>query len=105
MVFIAIKVVGLELFNAFYKNLFTPNQLAIPNNIGDILANYGILGVIIKLSLEIYSFFKTRTYMNYYRLALFLFVFIYQFAGSFITNITEYVLWIMAFYPALFPEF
>jgi hypothetical protein len=34
---------------------------------------------------------------NYYRLLLFLFVFIYQFTGSFITNVAEYVIWILAF--------
>lgn len=100
-----IKVIGVELFNSFYNKTFTPDLIVIPNNIGDILAKYGILGVLIKLFLEIYFFFKSRAYLNYYRLVLFLFIFIYQFTGSFITNIVEYVLWIMAFYPALFPEF
>jgi hypothetical protein len=100
-----IKVIGVDLFNKFYLNTFSPDQLAIPNNIGDILAQFGLLGVLIKLSLEIYFFFKSKVYMNYYRLSLFLFIFIYQFTGSFITNIAEYVIWILAFYSPLFPEF
>lgn len=100
-----IKIVGVELFSKFYQSSFTSDQLAIPNNIGDILAQYGLLGVSLKLFLEIYFFFKTKVYNNIYRLSLFLFVFIYQFTGSFINNIAEYVIWIMAFSPFLFPQF
>jgi hypothetical protein len=36
-------------------------------------------------------------YNNYYRFALFVFVFIFQFTGSFITNIAELAIWILAF--------
>jgi hypothetical protein len=100
-----IKIIGVELFNKFYLNTYTPDQLAIPNSIGDTLAQYGLLGVLTKLFLEIYFFFKTKTYSNYYRLGLFLFIFIYQFTGSFVVNIAEYVIWIMAFYPGLFTYF
>jgi hypothetical protein len=32
-------------------------------------------------------------------------MFVYQFTGSFISNIAEYVIWILAFKPDLFPEF
>ena len=46
---------------------------------------------------EIFFFFQTRVWTNYYRLWLFLFMFIFQFAGSFITNVAEYVIWILAF--------
>ncbi len=42
-------------------------------------------------------FVYTKVWRNYYRLLLFVFVFIYQFTGSFITNIAEYVIWIMVF--------
>ncbi len=61
------------------------------------LAIFGILGAIGRLALELYLFFRTKVYANYYQLALFLFVFIYQFTRSFITNIVEYVIWILAF--------
>jgi len=69
----------------------------IPNAMAETLAIFGILGAIGRLALELYLFFRTKVYANYYQLALFLFVFIYQFTGSFITNIVEYVIWILAF--------
>jgi hypothetical protein len=101
-----IKVIGLDLFKEYYKYaFFTADQIAVPNSIGDMLAAFGVTGVIVKLGLEIYFFLKTQVYSNFYRLALFLFIFIYQFTGSFITNIAEYVIWIMAFCPFLFKEF
>lgn len=101
-----IKEIGLELFTNFYKwGGFTTRNVAVPNSIGDTLANFGLLGVLIKLSLAIYLFFKTAVHTNFYRLGLFLFIFIYQFTGSFISNIAEYVIWLLAFHQNLFPEF
>lgn len=100
------KVLGVDLFRKFYRtNKFTMNDIAIPNSIGDLMATLGLLGVGLKLYLEAFFFFRTRVFSNYYRLALFLFILAYQFTGSFITNIAEYVIWIMAFRPGLFPEF
>ena len=100
-----IKLTGIEIFSTYYQSTFTPEQIVIPNNVGDLLAKYGLLGVGIKLFLEVFFFFKTRVHLNYYRFALFCFVFFYQFTGSFITNIAEYVIWLMAFCPVLFPAF
>ena len=98
--------IGLDFFKEFYNYTeFTESQIGIPNSLGDTLASFGILGVILKLGLEAYFFFKTRVYSNFYRLGLFLFIFIYQFTGSFITNIAEYIIWLMAFSPWLFKEF
>ena len=100
------KLVGLDFFKEFYNNSnFTEAEIGIPNSIGDTLATFGLAGVIIRLCLQVYFFFRTKVYLNFYRLALFIFVFIYQFTGSFITNIAEYVIWILAFTPSLFPEF
>jgi hypothetical protein len=99
------KILGMDLFTTYYKHTFTIDQITLPNNIGDVIAQFGLFGLIMKLGLEIYFFFKTKVFTNYYRLALFLFVFIYQFTGSFITNIAEYAIWLMAFYPLLFPGF
>ena len=61
--------------------------------------------MLVKFVFEVYFFFKTKVYSNFLRLVLFIFVFVYQFSGSFITNIAEYVIWIMAFSPWLFKEF
>ncbi|WP_276485265.1 hypothetical protein [Paraflavitalea pollutisoli] len=100
------KLVGLDNYREFYNHtLFTSADVKIPNSLGDTLATYGLLGLLTRLAAEIVLFFKTKVYSNYYRLALFASIFIYQFTGSFITNIAEYVIWIMAFYPGLFTEF
>ena len=101
-----VKLIGLDLFKEFYNfPNFPESEVRIPNSMGDTLAIYGIFGVLIRLGLQIFFFFRTRVYSNFLRLCLFLFVFTYQFTGSFITNIAEYVLWIMAFSPWIFREF
>jgi hypothetical protein len=100
------KEVGLAIFRKFYNYpRATKEMVVIPNSVADTLAALGILGVALRLVLQTVFFFRTRVYSNYYRLALFLFIFIYQFTGSFMTNIAEYVIWIMAFQKAIFPEF
>jgi hypothetical protein len=101
-----VKELGLDIFRDFYNyGAFPKESVRIPNSLGDTLATFGLIGVGIRMILEVYLFFKTKVYSNYYRLSLFLFIFIYQFTGSFLTNIAEYVIWILAFHPGLFPEF
>jgi hypothetical protein len=101
-----VKVLGLDLFKKYYNyTLFTQESVGIPNSVGDTLATFGLSGVLLKLCLEIYFFFKTKVYSNHYRLALFIFIFIYQFTGSFIMNIAEYLIWILAFKESIFSEF
>lgn len=101
-----IKLLAVDILRQFYRsNTFTQANTSIPNSLAETLAIYGIIGMVARLGAEIYFFFRTKVYTNYYRLGLFLFIFIYQFTGSFITNIAEYVIWILAFTPGLFPEF
>lgn len=101
-----VKEIGLPYFISFYNYTnFTVEEVGIPNAVADTLATFGILGVALRLMTEIYLFFKTKTFSNYYRFSLFAFIFIYQFTGSFIMNIAEYVIWIMAFFPGIFKEF
>lgn len=76
----------------------------IPNAVAETLAVFGISGLMIRFGILIYLFFKTNVQNNYFRLALFIFIFIYQFTGSYITNIVEYVIWLLAFVNCL-PEF
>jgi hypothetical protein len=76
----------------------------IPNTMGETLAIFGLSGVFFRLALEIYLYYKTKVSQNYYRLALFIFIFIYQFTGSYITNIVEYTIWLLAF-SNVFPQF
>lgn len=100
------KLLGLDRFREFYNsNKYTLHDVVIPNSIGDLLGTLGLLGVAIKLFLEGFFFIRTRVFRNDYRLTLFLFIFVYQFTGSFISNIAEYAIWILAFKPDLFPEF
>jgi hypothetical protein len=100
------KVIGLDIFRNFYHfSGFTVDSVGIPNAAGDTLATLGLFGVIIRFGLQVIFFFKTRVAANYYRLSLFLFIFLYQFTGSFIMNTAEYVVWILAFSPGIFEEF
>ncbi|PIY34027.1 MAG: hypothetical protein COZ08_04175, partial [Bacteroidetes bacterium CG_4_10_14_3_um_filter_42_6] len=49
------------------------------------------------LFLEVFFFVKKRIYNNHYALILFLLIFIYQFTGSFITNVAELGIWAVVF--------
>jgi hypothetical protein len=92
-----IKIVITDLAHTYYKYWGNFPRYDIPNAMGETFAIFGIVGILLRLSLEIYLFIKTKVFSNYYRLALFIFIFIYQFTGSFITNIVEYVIWVLAF--------
>jgi hypothetical protein len=98
-----VKIIGTEIIRDFY--LYPPEyRIAIPNVTAETLALFGWIGLFIRFAAEIFLFFYTKVWKNYYRLLLFVFVFIYQFTGSFITNIAEYVIWILAF-TEVFPQF
>lgn len=99
-----IKDIGRTIIIQYYYYSDMPEVVRIPNGMAETFAIYGIAGIAIKLALILFFFFKTRVYNNYYRLSLFLFIFIYQFTGSFLFNIAEYVIWILSFSPIL-PQF
>lgn len=69
----------------------------IPNSMAEMMAIYGMYGFIFKLFLEIYFFIRMRIYNNLYVVILFIFIFIYQFTGSFISNIAEIGIWAFIF--------
>lgn len=100
------KELGLDLFRRFY-NLphSTINDVRIPNAAADTLACYGILGLALRLGVQVWFFFSAKVYRNYYRLSLFVFVFFYQFTGSYLTNVAEYTIWMLAFNKGSFDEF
>ncbi len=91
-----IKIAGEVVIRDYYL-YFEKITIDIPNAVAETLAIFGIVGLALRFGLEIFFFFYTRVWTNYYRLLLFLFVFIYQFTGSFITNVAEYVIWVIAF--------
>jgi len=91
-----IKIIGEATIRNYYL-YYTDFRVAIPNAVAETMAIFGWVGVSLRFLIEISLFFYTRVWTNYYRLLLFLFIFIYQFTGSFITNVAEYVIWILAF--------
>lgn len=98
-----VKKIGAETIRNFYQ-YGDDYAITIPNATAETIAIMGWVGFALRLSTEFCLFFYTRVYANYYRLFLFFFIFLYQFTGSFITNLAEYLIWIMAFASG-FPQF
>ena len=99
-----IKILGFDLIRDFYGYGRDTTRVAIPNAAAETLAIFGWVGLSLRILVECLLFVYTKVWRNYFRLLLFVFVFIYQFTGSFITNIAEYVIWIIAF-TAVFKEY
>jgi hypothetical protein len=99
-----IKIVGAEIIRGYYGYPPLYMVITIPNAVAETWAVFGFIGLLLRFTIEISLFFYTRVWSNYYRLLLFIFIFIYQFSGSFITNLAEYVIWILAF-TNVFPVF
>lgn len=99
-----IKILGADIVRSYYLYDPTITSIAIPNATAETLAIFGYVGLCIRFFIEVSLFFYTAVWKNYYRLLLFTFIFLYQFTGSFITNLAEYVIWILAFTNA-FPQF
>ena len=100
-----IKTVGREIILNYYH--YNPDEfdaLRIPNTVGETFAYFGIVGIILRFVAIFWLFVKTRVSSNSFRLMLFIFVFIYQFTGSFFTNIAELAIWALAFVNCC-PEF
>lgn len=100
-----LKTLGRDYIIQFYSYSNIPPAARIPNAVAETINIYGITGLTVRFVIIIYLFFKTRVWDNYYRLLLFIFVFIYQFTGSFLFNVAEYMIWVLAFSSSLFPVF
>jgi hypothetical protein len=99
-----IKILGFDLIRDFYGYSFDTPRVAIPNAAAETLALFGWVGFVVRILTELVLFVYTKVWRNYYRLLLFAFIFIYQFTGSFITNVAEYVVWVIVFTP-VFKEY
>lgn len=99
-----IKILGFDLIRDFYGYSYDTVRVAIPNAAAETLALFGWVGFVVRILTECVLFVYARVWRNYYRLLLFTFVFVYQFTGSFITNVAEYVVWVMVFVP-VFKEY
>lgn len=93
-----IKILGHEIISDFYNYGASLNKrVTIPNSAAEIFVFFGFLGLLIKVFFEIFLYKKTRVKRSRYRSFLFWFIFIYQFTGSFSSNLAEYVIWVLAF--------
>ena len=92
------KIFAVDLFEEFWPGLGI-NRLT--NTVADTLATFGVIGLVLRFLLELLLFFYTKVFNSYYRLILFLFIFIYQFTGSYLMNLAEYFIWLLAFKPVI----
>jgi hypothetical protein len=98
-----LQTVAGDIIRGYY--LYSPGvPVAIPNAVAETWVVFGWVGLILRLSIQVLLFFYTKVWTSYYRLLLFIFIFIYQFTGSYITNPAEYVIWVLAF-TNVFPQF
>lgn len=99
-----LKLLGRIIIIQYYHYVNIPGVIRIPNASAETIIYFGYVGFIIRLIVELFLFIKTKVWQNPFRFWLFLFVFIYQFSGSYITNAVEYLIWLFVFMP-VFPEF
>ena len=99
-----LKVIGRDIIVQYYNYTNIPSVVRIPNASAETIVYFGYIGFAIRILLQFFLLVKTKVYANPYRFWLFLFVFIYQFTGSYISNFAEYLIWIFAF-SNVFPEF
>jgi hypothetical protein len=93
-----VKILAHDLIVNFYRYTGEyAETVRIPNSMGEMLAIYGIFGFVLKIGLEIYFFIRLKIFKNLYSLILFIFIFIYQFTGSFLVNAAEIGLWAIVF--------
>jgi len=99
-----IKVNGEKTIREYYNYPPWYTRVSIPNASAETYAVFGVIGFILRLLFELFLFFYFKVYKNYFSLMLFIFIFVYQFTGSFITSTAEYMIWIFAIVH-LFPDF
>lgn len=92
-----VKVLAYDVVKKYYNYWGELDVVRIPNSVAETLAIFGIFGLTIRFGLIFYLFFKSRVLSNYYRTVLFIFIFVYQFTGSYITSAVEITIWAMVF--------
>lgn len=98
------KIVGDKMIKSYYDydENFTLN-VTLPNVAADTLATFGFIGLTMRLIILIWLYHKTRVKYSDFRRILFTYMFIYQFVGSYLTNIAEIFIWVLCFLP-IFPN-
>jgi hypothetical protein len=93
-----IKTIAFEIIiNYYHYPRAIVKTVAIPNAFAETLAIFGVIGATLRIIVQLFLFYKTKVYNNYFQSLCFTFIFIYQFTGSYITNIAEYLIWLLAF--------
>lgn len=92
-----IKILGHDLIYDYYNYYYTHPTARIPNAAGEVFVMFGFLGLFFRLFIQIYLYKVTGVKKSRFRSFLFWFIFIYQFTGSFTSNLVEYVVWVLAF--------
>jgi len=91
------KLKGKYILMSYYKYSGNITDIRIPNACADTLIVYGISGLILRIGVQVFLFFRTRVYSNVFRFSLFSFLFLYQFTGSYFNNLLEWTLWVLVF--------
>lgn len=100
-----VKILAHDMIINYYKYDGSISSIVrIPNSMGEMLASFGLYGFILKIIFEIYFFIKRKIWNNLFSFSLFIFIFIYQFTGSFLTSVAEIGIWMFVF-STHFPEF
>lgn len=95
-----IKILGEKHIRGYYG--YSKEEwpvMSIPNTTAETLAIFGYLGLFLRLSIQLFLFFKFKVYNNYFSLFMFIFIFLYQLMGSYITSTSELIIWIFAILP------
>ncbi|MCX6304215.1 MAG: hypothetical protein NT040_04545 [Bacteroidetes bacterium] len=93
-----IKILAHDLIvNHYQYHGVVAETVRIPNAMAEMLATYGVYGFLLKLFLELWFFVKKRIFANVFAFTLFVFLFVYQFTGSFIVNVAELGAWALIF--------
>jgi hypothetical protein len=93
-----IKILGHEIISNFYNYGKSLNlRVGLPNSTAETFVMLGVVGLVIRILAQIYLYKRTRVKNSMFRGFMFWFIFIYQFTGSFSSNLVEYVVWVFAF--------
>jgi len=86
-----------------YRGKWT-ELVRIPNSTAEVMASFGYYGLLLKLFIPLFFFLRWKLHTNVFNKSLFIFIFLYQFTGSFMTNAAEAICWALAL-GARLPEF
>jgi hypothetical protein len=95
-----IRTLGDEVIRSFYMYTETPaNKFGLPNVLTEITTLFGFVGLAIFLTIQLVFYKVTKVYKSHFRSLIFWFIFIYQFTGSYSSNVLYYCCFVLAFSP------